>query len=110
MAEPFGDAAAFRAGLRLYEALFDADKASAPVLLEEPNVVETMILYGIEDKFVGPKFTRRMEIASLKRVGPFLIERSGHFVQFERADIFNPAVIAFCRDLFPTARRATGQA
>jgi pimeloyl-ACP methyl ester carboxylesterase len=99
MAQPFEDAGRFRASLRLYEALFDEDKASEPVLLEQPNEVETMILYGVQDKFVGPKFTQRMEIASPKRVGPFLIERSGHFVQFERFDIFNSALVSFCRDL-----------
>lgn len=99
MARPFEDAERFRASLRLHEALFDENEASEPVLLEQPNEVETMILYGVEDTFVGPKFAQRMEIASPKRVGPFLIERSGRFVQFERFDIFNPALVSLCRDL-----------
>jgi pimeloyl-ACP methyl ester carboxylesterase len=99
-AAPFADAAVFRASMGYYEAGAQPQLRSERPLLDEVNEsVPTMILYGVEDQIVGPKYTRRMEIGHRDHVGPFLVEESGHFVQWERADVLNGAVVAFCRDL-----------
>jgi pimeloyl-ACP methyl ester carboxylesterase len=66
--------------------------------LSEISQIETLILYGIKDEVVGPKFPERMAVACLNHVGPFLIN-AGHFVQWEQPDTFTGAVISFCRDL-----------
>ncbi|MBS1889209.1 MAG: alpha/beta hydrolase [Actinobacteria bacterium] len=100
MAEPFGDPAVFRSSLGYYEAAERREYLSAPTMLDRVNeAVPTMILYGIEDEIVGPRFTARMEVAHAVRVGPFLVEEAGHFLQWERADVLNRAVAAFCADL-----------
>ena len=31
--------------------------------------------------------------------GSFMIERGGHYLQYERAEVFNEAVQMFCQDL-----------
>ena len=42
---------------------------------------------------------RRCEIAFPNRIGPLVVPEAGHFVQWERADIFN-ALLTWCfRDL-----------
>lgn len=100
MAEPFGDAAVFRSSLGYYEAAERPEVLSAASMLDRVNeAVPTLILYGVDDEIVGPFFTARMEVAHAVRVGPFLVEEAGHFLQWERADVLNRAVAAFCADL-----------
>ena len=102
LAAPFADAGVFRASLGFYEGFMQPDvKASEAPMLESPIEVETMILWGSEDRIVGENFPRRMAIACRNAVGPFLVQDCGHFVQFERPDVLNSAVISFCRDLLP---------
>lgn len=97
---PFEDEQAFRASLGYYEAGIDRRLRSATPRLAEVNQrTPSMILYGIEDEIVGPNYPRRMQVALADHVGPFLVEECGHFVQWERADVLNGAVISFCRDL-----------
>jgi len=48
---------------------------------------------------VGRKFTQRMEVAMHDLLGPFYVDRAGHFLQWERAELFNRALTWFCRDL-----------
>lgn len=103
--EPFGDADPFRASLGLYEPFMDPAKITDPPLLAQPHELRTLILYGIEDRVVGPVFTRRMQLACSDRVGPFLVEDAGHFVQYERPDVFNSAVECFCLDLLSRSSR-----
>ena len=97
--EPYSDADRFRASLGLYESFMDPAKITDVPLLAQAHDVRTLILYGIEDRVVGPVFTRRMQLACNDRVGPFLVEDAGHFLQYERADVFNGAVECFCLDL-----------
>jgi pimeloyl-ACP methyl ester carboxylesterase len=100
LTEPFADAGVFRASLGFYEGFMQPDvKASEAPLLDAPIEVETMILWGSKDQIVGPNFPRRMAVACRNAVGPFLVQDCGHFVQFERPDVLNSAVICFCRDL-----------
>lgn len=105
-AEPFGDAAHFRASMGFYEAVANPELSSEPTLLTEPDGTETMVLLGPEDGILRRHFTHRMEVAySEKCVGPFLIEGAGHFPHWERADVVNKAIVSFCRDLLKARRR-----
>ncbi len=103
MTEPYGDADKFRSSMALYEAFIDPSKVPEPPLLTSPHTKRTLILYGNDDRVVEPtKFTRRMPLACADAAGPFVIERAGHFLQFEQPDIFNEAVRIFCLDLLKT--------
>src|SRR5262249_21804462 len=70
-----------------------------PVKFLEPNPVPTLLLFGPEDHVVGDTFLAKAEVAFPERVGPFVVPGAGHFLQWERADIFNRAMTWFCRDL-----------
>jgi pimeloyl-ACP methyl ester carboxylesterase len=65
----------------------------------EPSPVETLILYGPDDHVIWPDFPERAKAAFPNRVGPFVVQDAGHFLQWEQAEILNGAVRAFCRDL-----------
>ncbi len=57
--------------------------------------VRTLVLYGPDDHVISEDFVPRCERAFLNRIGPLVIPGAGHFLQWERADIFNrllPAV------------------
>ncbi len=104
--EQFAEPERLRASFGYYEALLQPELAAGPSRMEEHNPhTPTMILFGIDDEIVSPNNPRRLEIAIHHRVGPYLIERSGHFLQWERADLFNRAITSFCADLL--ARPAT---
>jgi pimeloyl-ACP methyl ester carboxylesterase len=40
-----------------------------------------------------------MVVACTERVGPFVVEGAGHFLQWEQADLLNQATRYFCLDL-----------
>jgi pimeloyl-ACP methyl ester carboxylesterase len=99
MTEPYGDAEHFRSSLAIYEyALRARDWPEAP-RLREPNPTPTLILYGPEDHVIPRDFPQRMEDAFPERMGPFLVQNAGHFLQWERADVLNRALRYFCLDL-----------
>jgi pimeloyl-ACP methyl ester carboxylesterase len=99
MTEPFADADTFRASLAIYEyAMRTREWAEAP-RMREPNPTPALILYGPEDHVIPRDFPQRMELAFPERVGPFLVQNAGHFLQWERPDVLNPAVRYFCLDL-----------
>jgi pimeloyl-ACP methyl ester carboxylesterase len=95
MTEPFADAAKLRAGFANYEIAFGTRPLSEPVHFFEPNPTPTLILYGPEDHVLGPAFMRRAEVAFSERIGPFVVPGAGHFLQWERADVLNQALIYF---------------
>ena len=95
MTEPFGDAERFRASLAIYEYAVRTREWSEAPLLREPNPTPTLILYGPEDHVIPRDFPQRMEAAFPERVGPFLVQDAGHFLQWERADVLNPAIELF---------------
>ena len=105
MAEPFADANTFRSSIQLYQYAFGRP-ASATPLLFEPNPTEALVLYGPEDPVVPPSFVDCMTVAFPNIVGPFGVIGAGHFVQWERAAVFNNAVKWFCRDLLAAEVRA----
>jgi pimeloyl-ACP methyl ester carboxylesterase len=39
------------------------------------------------------------EVAFRELVGPFVVRRAGHFLQWERAEVLNRAIAYFLRDL-----------
>lgn len=100
--EPFGDPRRFRASLNYYTAFFHPELCFEPPLLDRPIAQDTLFLYGIADEMMGLKSTRRAEIAFANLTGPYLIDRAGHFLSWERPDIWNRAVIDYCKDLLPS--------
>ena len=99
MTEPYGDAERFRASLAIYEYAMRAREWSEPPRLREQNPTPTLILYGPEDHVIPRDFPQRMEAAFPERIGPFLVQNAGHFLQWERADVLNSALRYFCLDL-----------
>ncbi|MDQ6914675.1 MAG: alpha/beta hydrolase [Actinomycetota bacterium] len=99
MTEPFGDAEKLRASFGLYESAMGARPASEPPRFFEPSPVETLVLYGPEDHVIWSDFVERAEVAFSRCVGPFVVPGAGHFLQWERADLLNRALVAFLRDL-----------
>ena len=92
MTEPFADAAKLRAGFGNYEsALGTRPMSEAPRFLET-NPVPTLVLHGPDDHVVYADFPRRAEVVFSERIGPFVVERAGHFLQWERADVLNAAL------------------
>lgn len=99
-AEPIADAASFRASLAFYEGVFGPPEAcSEPPMLDRKISIETMILWGSADAIVTECFPRQLAVACTQAVGPFHVEKTGHFLQWEAAETFNATLRVFCRDL-----------
>ena len=97
--EPFGDADSFRASIANYEYAGGPRQVSEPPRIFERSAVPTLLLYGPEDHVIPRDFPQRMTVACTQRVGPFVVEGAGHFLQWERADVLNQAIRYFCLDL-----------
>lgn len=95
MTEPFADAAKLRAGFGNYESAVGARPLSEPPRFFERVVVPTLVLYGPDDHVIYDDFPERCEAVFEHLVGPFVVPRAGHFLQWERAELFNGAVAAF---------------
>lgn len=95
MTEPFADAATLRAGFGNYESAMGTRPSSEPPRFLETNPVPTLVLYGPDDHVIYPDFTRRAEVVFSERVGPFVVEGAGHFLQWERAEVLNQALRYF---------------
>ena len=99
MTEPFADAAKLRAGFANYEYAIGKRPVTEPPRFFEKVAVPTLVLYGPEDHVVDREFMTKADVVFTERVGPFVIPGAGHFLQWERAHVFNQAVAYFCRDL-----------
>ncbi len=99
MTEPFADAEHLRASFGLYESAMGARELSEPPRFFERNPVPTLVLHGPEDHVMWRDFPERAEVVFPDRVGPFVVPGAGHFLQWERADVLNGALVAFLRDL-----------
>lgn len=95
MTEPFGDADRLRAGFGNYESAMGTRPLSEPLRMSERVVVPTLALYGPDDHVIYDDFPERCEAVFTDLVGPFVVPRAGHFLQWERAELFNRAVAAF---------------
>ncbi len=94
MTEPWADEARLRAGWAVYQLGHGRSAAEAPMLDRKVDV-PTLLFYGADDQVVGPDFLHCCEVAFTDRVGPFALPGAGHFLQWERADLFNPTVAMF---------------
>lgn len=97
MTEPFADAPKLRAGWGNYESALGTIPLSEPPRFFERNPVQTLGLYGPDDHVIWRDFPDRCEVAFPNLVGPFVVPRAGHFLQWERAELFNRALAAFLR-------------
>jgi pimeloyl-ACP methyl ester carboxylesterase len=100
MVEPFGDPDAFRGSIAIYEAALGRRATSEPPLwVSARQNTPTLVLYGPDDHVIPRSFTRQAEVVFSELVGPFIVERAGHFLQWERASVLNGATQHFCPDL-----------
>jgi pimeloyl-ACP methyl ester carboxylesterase len=99
MTEPFADGDKLRASFGLYESALGARPASETPRFLERNPIQTLVLYGPDDHVIWPDFPQRAEVGFPDRIGPFVVPGAGHFLQWERAELLNGALVAFLRDL-----------
>ena len=99
MTEPFADAEKLRASWGNYESALGTRPLSEPPRFFERSAVETLALYGPDDHVIWRAFPEMCEVAFERLVGPFVVPRAGHFLQWERADLLNATLTAFLRDL-----------
>jgi pimeloyl-ACP methyl ester carboxylesterase len=99
MTEPFSTEERLRAGWACYQLMHGKRPVSEPPIVDRKVDIPTLILYGPDDHVVGPDFLPTCEVAFSDRTGPVVLPGAGHFLQWERADLFNPLVIAYFGDL-----------
>lgn len=99
MTEPFGDAAKLRASFGNYESALGSRPLSEPPRFFERNPVATLVLYGPDDHVIWRDFPERCDVVFPERIGPFVVPRAGHFLQWERADVLAQGLRYFCADL-----------
>jgi pimeloyl-ACP methyl ester carboxylesterase len=94
MTEPWADEARLRAGWAVYQLAHGRQPAEWPILDRKVDV-PTLLFYGADDHVVGADFLHCCEVVFPNRVGPLVLAGAGHFLQWERADLFNPTVAVF---------------
>ena len=99
MTEPFADGERLRASWGNYESAMGTRPVSEAPRFFERNPVETLVLYGPDDHVIWREFPEMCEVVFERLVGPFVVPRAGHFLQWERAELLNATLIAFLRDL-----------
>jgi pimeloyl-ACP methyl ester carboxylesterase len=97
MTEPFADADKLRAGFGNYESAVGARPLSETPRWFETNPLPTLVLYGPEDHVIQRDFPERCEVVFTERIGPLVVQRAGHFLQWERADLLNQCLVYFLR-------------
>jgi len=106
MAEPFGDEVAFRSSIAIYEsALGKRNVSEPPIWFGSGSDLPTLILYGPEDHVIPSSFPDRCAVAFPEHAGPFFVPGAGHFLQWERASVWNQAIKYFCLDLLGDSDR-----
>jgi pimeloyl-ACP methyl ester carboxylesterase len=92
--EPFADGDRLRASWGPYELAYGKAMSEVPMLF---TIVEvpTLVLYGMDDHVVNDAFVLQCEHAFANLTGPFLVPRAGHFLQWERPDLFNKALVEY---------------
>ena len=97
MTEPFADGDKLRASFGVYESALGVRPLSESPRWFETNPVPTLVLYGPEDHVLQRDFPERCEVVFTERIGPLIVPRAGHFLQWERADLLNQCLIYFLR-------------
>lgn len=95
MTEPWAEEARLRAGWAVYQLAKGTRVADEVPRLFETMPVPTLLLYGPEDQVVPDWFVACCEVAFTDRVGPLVVPRAGHFLQWERADVLNGLAAAW---------------
>lgn len=85
--EPFADEACLRASWAPYQMMYGRPMSDVP--LTDAVDVPTLVLYGADDHVIGPDFLVYAEAAYPNRIGPLVVAGAGHFLPWERADVFN---------------------
>jgi len=93
MTEPFAEEARLRAGWAVYQLGHGRPMSELPLVTETVDV-EALVLYGPDDHVVTEDFVTFAEVAYPNRIGPLVVPGAGHFLQWERADVFNPLLAA----------------
>jgi pimeloyl-ACP methyl ester carboxylesterase len=99
MSEPFAEPERLRAGWGNYESALGTRALSEPPRFFEVSAVPTLVLYGAEDHVIWRRFPQMCEVAFSELIGPFIVQRAGHFLQWERAELLNRAIAYFLGDL-----------
>lgn len=97
MVEPFEDIRRLAASWAPYQLQYGRPMSEIPKM--GPVETKTLILYGPEDQVVSKDFPKQCELGFRDRVGPLYVPESGHFLQWERADILNEVAAFFFADL-----------
>lgn len=92
MTEPFATEERICAGWAVYQLAHGRPMVEVPYM--DAVSVPTLVLYGPDDHVVREDFVPRCELAYTDRIGPLVVPGAGHFLQWERADIFNTIVPA----------------
>jgi pimeloyl-ACP methyl ester carboxylesterase len=95
MTDPFADPDRLRASFGNYESAMGTRELSEPPRFFERNPVPTLVLYGPDDHVIWRDFPERCEVVFSELIGPFVVPRAGHFLQWERAGLFNRALEYF---------------
>ena len=99
MTQPFEDAGRLRAGWGNYESALGTRPLSEAPRFFEVSPVPTLALYGPDDHVLWRHFPQMCEVAFSHLIGPFVVQRAGHFLRWERADVLNRALEYFLGDL-----------
>jgi pimeloyl-ACP methyl ester carboxylesterase len=99
MTEPFADEHRLRAGWGNYESALGTRPLSESPRFFEVSAVPTLALYGAQDHVIWRQFPQMCEVAFSELIGPFLVQRAGHFLQWERAGVLNQAIAYFLGEL-----------
>jgi pimeloyl-ACP methyl ester carboxylesterase len=99
MTEAFADPQRLRAGWGSYESALGTRPSSEPPRFFEVSDVPTLALYGAEDHVIYRQFPQMCEVAFRELIGPFVVQRAGHFLQWERAALLNRTIAYFLGDL-----------
>jgi pimeloyl-ACP methyl ester carboxylesterase len=95
MGEPFVDPERLLAGWANYGSALGVRPRSEAPRLFEVSPVPTLALYGPDDHVIWRRFPEMCEVAFSELIGPFVVNRAGHFLQWERADLLNKAIEYF---------------
>jgi pimeloyl-ACP methyl ester carboxylesterase len=92
MTEPFAEEARLRASWAPYQLMHGRPMSDIPLM--DAVDIPTLVLYGPDDHVLGHDFLVRSELAFPNRIGPLVVPGAGHFLQWERADVFNATMTA----------------
>ena len=97
MTEPFADADKLRASFGVYESALGARPLSSRRGSSRRTRCRRWSCTGPRTTCIQRDFPERCEVVFTERIGPLVVPRAGHFLQWERADLLNQCLIYFLR-------------